>query len=397
MPNPTQKKDAASRPEGRKGLTLWPRGALIALGALIAVALVALAVQTYGPGDAPAPERPAPPSAAIPGGAEALDDTPVALVNGQPILRREYDEMLRIGQAQQGAAAEDGQPGEPPMDMRLEILNSLATMEVAVQEARLLGFSPSELEVESAINQMVGDYGSRDAFEKALPAFGTDLATVRRQVTNNLALRAWRDTGFFKEALATDEEARAFYDEHIEEARHPEQVRAVQIMIPVPLNGGQEDPQAKASVKARAEAIYREAAAGANFEELVDRNMDQATRAATSGGQMGWVGRGSLDFDELEEVLFGLEPGQVGGPVESQFSYHIVKAIERRPAGTMTFEELRPEILEYLLTANTERLFLAALGNLRKAASVEVLDPAMAEAWPAFREKLDSQIPPQPE
>jgi peptidyl-prolyl cis-trans isomerase C len=393
MSNKNLSKNEKTGPKAGSGKIsryLWPYGAVIFLICAIIAVLVYLAIQTYSPEKT---QKETAPSQVAAKGTDQVPDTPVAIANGHPISKRNYEEMLAMSQSQQPNAGE-GQENEPSMDLKLELLNSLVTMSVAVQEAYNLGFGPSELEVESAINQMVGEYGTREAFENALPAFGTNLETLRKQVADNLALRSWRDTAFIKQALATEEEAKAFYDEHITEATHDEQVRAVRIMLPVPLTSGQEDSQAKERVKAKADAIYQEALAGVNFDELVERNMDPATRAAVQGGQMGWVSRGDLGFDELEEVLFSLEPGQVGGPVESQFSYHIVKVIEKRPAGVISFEELRPEILEYLLSVKTERLFLESLRELRNKAKVEVLDKDMAAAWPAFQEKLNSQTLP---
>jgi peptidyl-prolyl cis-trans isomerase C len=369
---------------------LWPFGVVIGLVVIIGLVLIYLAVQTYT-------SEKSDNASVTPTNtdkSQAAEETPVAMANGYPISRKIYEEMINVSLSQQGASEGIDSNGAPKIELKLELLNSLVTMVSAVQEAYRLGFGPSELEVESAINQMVGDYGSREAFEKALPAFGTDLASLRKQVADNLALRSWRDTAFIKEALVTDEEAKAFYEEHKEEATHDEQVRAVQIMLPVPLTSGQEDAQAKEIVRSRAEAIYQEALAGANFDELIERHTDPATRAASQGGQMGWISRGAMDFDELEQVLFSLEPGQVGGPVESQFSYHIVKVIEKRPAGVISFEEIKPEILEYLLSIKTERMFLETLTELRNKTTVEVLDKEIAEAWPAFQEKLKQQNQP---
>jgi parvulin-like peptidyl-prolyl isomerase len=167
-------------------------------------------------------------------------------------------------------------------------------------------------------------------------------------------------------------------------------------MLPIPLAVSQEAEQAKQLVKARAEAIYREALSGVNFDELVERNMDPATRSANQAGQMGWVGRGALESKELEDLLFSLDPGEVGGPIEDQFSYHIVKVIEKRPSGIIPFEELKPEILEYLLNVNTERLFVETLQDLRRKAKVEIMDPTLAEAWPAFEAKLNDDGPSDP-
>jgi peptidyl-prolyl cis-trans isomerase C len=366
---------------------LWPYGAVIIVVGVIITILVYLAIQTYSPNQTQEKS----PSSEVVQEDEQIPDTPVASANGLPISRNRFAEMLNMRNSMQPTTAEEDLENEPSMDLKLEILNSMVTMTVAIQAAYDLGYGPSDLEIESAINQMIGEYGTREAFEKTLPSMGTDLATFRKQVADNLALRAWRDTAFIKQALATDEEVKAFYDQHIDEFTHDEQVRAVRIMIPVPLTSGQEDLKGKESVKARAEAIYQEALAGANFDELAERNMDPISRATSQGSQMGWVSRGSLDFDELEEVLFSLEPGEIGGPVESQFSYHIVKVMEKRPAGVIPFEELKPHILEYLLTVKTEQLFVEALKNLRNKAKVEIFDPEMAAAWPAFQQKLSAQ------
>jgi parvulin-like peptidyl-prolyl isomerase len=395
----------ASESKARK--FLWPYGVMIALVVVVAALLIYLAIQTYSPiqtikelqGDqAPSTAGSGGNSATGPGSGSATDpatgaaaDEMIATANGVPISKRNFIDMLTMSQNQRLSSGQIEAGEEPSMDLKLEVLNSLITMSIAVSAAYDLGYGPSELEVESAINQMVGEYGSREAFENALPAFGTDMATLRKQVADNLAVRAWRDTAFIKDALATDEELRKFYDEHLQEATHDDQVRAVRIMLPVPLTSGQEDPQAKAVVKAKADAIYQEALAGANFDELVERYMDPTIRSATQGGQMGWVTKGSLNFSELEKVLFSLAPGEVSEPVEDQFSYHIVKVIETRPAGVMSLEELKPEVMEYLLSVKSEELFLKALLERRQTAEVTIADPDIAEAWPAFMARISAR------
>ncbi|MDR2301692.1 MAG: peptidyl-prolyl cis-trans isomerase [Deltaproteobacteria bacterium] len=405
-PNLT-KKPTPKESGGKFKRFLWPYGIMIAMVAVIAGLMIYLAILTYSPERSAGtgqPETAATQSEAplAQAGRDASptqapeEDATVAVANGVPIFQKTFMDMLTMSQSQRLSSGIGDEGEEPSMDLKLEVLNSLVTMAVAVKEAYDLGFGPSELEVESAINQMVGEYGSREAFENALPAFGTDMETLRKQVADNLALRAWRDTAFIKDSLATDEEIENFYQEHLDQATHGEQVRAVRIMLPVPLTSGQEDPQSKAVVKARAEAIYQEALAGANFDELVERYMDPSTRAVSQSGQMGWVSRGALDFSELENALFSLAPGEVAPPVEDQFSFHIVKVLETRPAGVMPLEELKPEIMEYLLSVKTEQLFLQALRNIRENAEVTVLDKDLAAAWPEFMAKLTAQPLPGP-
>jgi peptidyl-prolyl cis-trans isomerase D len=51
---------------------------------------------------------------------------------------------------------------------------------------------------------------------------------------------------------------------------------------------------------------------------------------------------------EFDEVAFTLEPGQISDLVKTQFGYHIIKVIDKKPATTKTLDEVRPQITEQL-------------------------------------------------
>ena len=47
---------------------------------------------------------------------------------------------------------------------------------------------------------------------------------------------------------------------------------------------------------------------------------------------------------EFEDAVFALRPGEVSGPVKSQFGYHVIKLEERRAAGMKPLDEVRAQI-----------------------------------------------------
>jgi len=92
--------------------------------------------------------------------------------------------------------------------------------------------------------------------------------------------------------------------------------------------------------KSQAEDLQKQIVEGANFEEMAEIHTMDPT-GATSGGDLGWFGRGAM-VAPFEEAAFALKPGEVSPVVETQFGYHVIKLEERRPSeADKTQEEVR--------------------------------------------------------
>ena len=66
---------------------------------------------------------------------------------------------------------------------------------------------------------------------------------------------------------------------------------------------------------------------GTSFEELARLQSEDAS--ASRGGDLGWLSPGDT-VPEFERAMNALEPGQVSGPVQSPFGWHLIQVIERR-------------------------------------------------------------------
>jgi parvulin-like peptidyl-prolyl isomerase len=83
----------------------------------------------------------------------------------------------------------------------------------------------------------------------------------------------------------------------------------------------------KDSALAVANAIFAKAKSGSDFAELARTNStDQGS--AVNGGDVGFFGKGQM-VQPFEEAAFAAGVGQVVGPVESQFGYHIIKVTDK--------------------------------------------------------------------
>lgn len=81
--------------------------------------------------------------------------------------------------------------------------------------------------------------------------------------------------------------------------------------------------------------------------------------SARNGGDLGWISRG-MTVEEFDNMAFSLEPGRMGGPVETGFGWHIVQVIEKRSARMPSFDEVLPRVREDMqqnyLSLEVERL-----------------------------------------
>ena len=125
------------------------------------------------------------------------------------------------------------------------------------------------------------------------------------------------------------------YDEQIEQYSTPEEVQASHILFST--EAADED-----AVRARAEQILEEARSGADFAALATEHSEDEG-SATQGGDLGLFGRGRM-VPEFEEVAFSLEPGAISDLVKTQFGFHIIKVTERQEGSVRPLEDVREQI-----------------------------------------------------
>ena len=65
---------------------------------------------------------------------------------------------------------------------------------------------------------------------------------------------------------------------------------------------------------------------GADFAEMARQH--SSCPSGQRGGELGEFGRGQM-VPEFDEVVFSAPVGQVQGPVQTQFGYHLIEVTER--------------------------------------------------------------------
>jgi peptidyl-prolyl cis-trans isomerase D len=140
-----------------------------------------------------------------------------------------------------------------------------------------------------------------------------------------------------REALATqvaigEDDLRAHYQQNAARWGTPEERRARHILI---ANG----PDAKA----RAEQLVAQlAAAPDRFPELA-KEASADPGSAAEGGDLGYFDRTSM-VKPFADAAFAMQPGEIRGPVQTEFGLHVIQVTDVRPAQAKTFEEVRPQL-----------------------------------------------------
>jgi peptidyl-prolyl cis-trans isomerase C len=136
--------------------------------------------------------------------------------------------------------------------------------------------------------------------------------------------------------VALEEESKKFYDENPAQFTTPETIRASHILL-------SDDVASVDTVKSIQEELKKEV----SFDVLAVRySIDPS--AAQGGGDLGLFTRGQM-VPEFEEAAFALkEPGEISGPVQSVFGWHIIKLEEKQPPRVLSYDEMKNQIVQYL-------------------------------------------------
>ena len=189
--------------------------------------------------------------------------------------------------------------------------------------------------------------------DQAQAAFDTTSEGYRRD-EERLIRYLLVETSRLQRTLPVEEaELRAYYDEHVEEFLEGEQASARHILFRLAPDATELE---QGETELRANGVASIAHSGGDFAALVAAHSDDPG-SKDLGGDLGWFGRGSM-VPEFEDAVFSAKPGEILGPIRSQFGYHIIKVEVFRPEHRQPFEEVeelvRSRVLEGRATAESE-------------------------------------------
>ena len=157
----------------------------------------------------------------------------------------------------------------------------------------------------------------------------------------------------------SDEEIRKYYLENQSRYQTPEERRASHILIPAAASAS---PEEKAKARAQAEDLFKQAKANPKkFGELAAK-FSKDPGSAEKGGDLGFFGRG-LMVKPFDEAAFSMKVGDIAGPVETQYGYHVIRLDAIKATQTTPLESVKAQIVEEIRKPKVAKAFAEAADN----------------------------------
>ena len=125
--------------------------------------------------------------------------------------------------------------------------------------------------------------------------------------------------------------------------------------------------------EAEARTLMLQILAGGDFAEIA-RKSSKDQGSAEKGGELGWIEKG-YTVPAFEEAAFSAAKGGIVGPVKTEYGWHVIQALDKRPASRAIFESVRDQVGQDLQQAYLER----HLDKLRNANPVVIDEKGLAD------------------
>ena len=280
------------------------------------------------------------------GGSDSVPSDAVAVVDGTEISKAQLAEQMEI--SRKGYARNKQQfpkAGTPEyQDVQSRNLALLVQFVQLQQAADDLGIEVSDETVDKLENKLIQTSfkGNRAKYEKALKEAGYTAEQYRQMAWLFPMLSSKIFQAVTKDVKATPVEVLGYYSANQSQFGTPESREVRHILISEKNKDGSVD---YAASKAKADDVYAQLKAGADFAALV-KKYSADTASVPDGGK--YVVERGKTVPEFEKTSFALKTHELSKPVKTQYGYHLIEALaDTKPA--TPFEKVRPEVKAALL------------------------------------------------
>lgn len=254
---------------------------------------------------------------AVPAGA-------IAIVGSEPITKAELNSLMAQAQAQYATAKKTfpAVGSKSYQSLKDSAVAYLVNNSARMQQATKMGIKVTSAAVDSNLQQVIKKQfkGSQKKYEAELKKENVTEQQVKERIRSNLVDEKLY-AALIQNITVSSSEIKDYYNAHKSSYEAGESRAVSHILV---------------KTKAKAESIYQQLKAGANFAKLA-KKYSTDTGSKTSGGALGTIEKKNL-VKPFANVLFGkLKTGTYSKPVQTTYGWHIIY-----PTGPIVKAHLKP-------------------------------------------------------
>lgn len=175
------------------------------------------------------------------------------------------------------------------------------------------------------------------------PQFKAQLAKVKDDLLFQFAV-----SKTLEKVKVTDDEIKNFYESNPDQFAGQATVAASHILV---------------AEEAQAQELLEKINAGElKFEDAAAEF--STCPSGQRGGSLGEFGRGQM-VPEFEEACYSMQVGEIRGPIQTQFGYHLIRLDAANEAQPVKLEEVKENIREHLMTQKGHQAYQTRINQLK--------------------------------
>ena len=304
-------------------------------------------------------------------------DGVAAIIENHIVLKSDLAQMVNMAVVQN--RIDPTKDGEAYIKIQNSVLQSMIDQKIMLEMAEKDSIIVDEKEVNQALDQQIQMFISQTGGEKkAEKALGQSLKDFRREFWYDMQERLISEK--YQQQLIgsisiTRENVLGFYKEYKDSLPSiPMRAKVRHLLIPIKPSDNE-----KEKTVFQLNEIKDKITKGELFSEMAIKHSEDPG-SKENGGSLGWVSRGSL-VKEFETAAFTAKIGEIVGPVETEFGFHILETLERKGEKIKVRHILKTPLVgeadnekAYLFAINLQKDSIKTLDDFKKAVSFHTAD-----------------------
>ena len=208
-----------------------------------------------------------------------------------------------------------------------------------------------------------------------------ELAKMRAEIeyvalpTDNLVLPETISAADEKTFVATagnSAKIKDYFDSHKQEFSQPDRVKVRHILIRAKAGDADSERKALAKIEELAKRAKTE-----DFAKLASDNSEDPGSKA-KGGLIDYFAKGKM-VPQFEEAAFSTPVNSISAPVKTDYGYHLIQVLDKKPATSRTLEEVQDDIAGTLIAKDRSRTAVEALDESLKKGDTKAVMAFVAD------------------